>query len=305
MEQVYSLNYMLKLIRAFCDSGGCDYMFIKHYNTLSLPEDEVAKVVDESEYCFLYYKYSKHQMLESYQPFLGWIRKLYYAYFSDETPEQFVKNAKVYPMQPYEGKRMLDSLGNIYRYIGSKVKLFVVIESLHLANLSGVKALHRLMSENYQGQFRLVATYNDSYNAPGYIEPTWKAFVEEMEKQGYQYEWGAVDATVTIDAQDIFIPKAKNMEEYLSAARNMYFFLCHQDAQYYLDIIYDKIKHGNLVVTNEQYARFLQLMALTQMHCKEYSKALQFCEYLGIIARETNNDRLLYNYNYLCAMTQF
>lgn len=329
MEQVYSLNYMLKLIRAFCDSGGCDYMFIKHYNTLSLPEDEVAKVVDESEYCFLYYKYSKHQMLESYQPFLGWIRKLYYAYFSDETPEQFVKNAKVYPMQqysvaeyirtgkadrvedilinelPYEGKRMLDSLVNIYRYIGSKVKLFVVIESLHLANLSGVKALRRLMSENYQGQFRLVATYNDSYNAPGYIEPTWKAFVEEMEKQGYQYEWGAVDATVTIDAQDIFIPKAKNMEEYLSAARNMYFFLCHQDAQYYLDIIYDKIKHGNLVVTNEQYARFLQLMALTQMHCKEYSKALQFCEYLGIIARETNNDRLLYNYNYLCAMTQF
>lgn len=329
MEHVYSLNYMLKLMKAFYDNRANDYMFIKHYNTLSLPEDEIAEVVDDAEYCFLYYKYSKHQMLEPYQPFLGWIRKLYYDYFSDETPEQFVKNAKVYPMQqysvaeyirtgkanrvedilinelPYESKRMLDSLVNIYKYIGSKVKLFIVIESLHLANLSGVKALQRLLAENYQGKFRLVAAYNESYNVPDYIEPVWKAFVEEMEKQGYQYEWGAVDATVTIDAQDVFIPKTSNMEEYLAIARNMYFFMCHQDAQYYLNIIYDKIKHGNLSATHEQYARFLQLMALTEMHCKEYSKALQFCEYLGSIAREKKDDRLLYNYNYLCAMTQF
>ena len=44
---------------------------------------------------------------------------------------------------------------------------------------------------------------------------------------------------------------------------------------------------------------------MTEMHCKEYSKALQMCEYLGAMGRETNDERLLYNYNYLCAMTQF
>ena len=49
MEQVYSLNYMLKLIKAFGDNGGSDFMFIKHYNTLSLPEQEVARVVNETE----------------------------------------------------------------------------------------------------------------------------------------------------------------------------------------------------------------------------------------------------------------
>ena len=94
MEKVYSINYMLKLIKSFGDSRTNDFMFIKHYNTLSLPEDEVSKVIDETEYCFLYYKYSKHQMLEPYQPFLGWMRKLYYAYFADETPEEFVKKCK-------------------------------------------------------------------------------------------------------------------------------------------------------------------------------------------------------------------
>ena len=331
MEQVYSLNYMLKLLKSFCDNDANDYMFIKHYNTLSLPEDEVSKIVHgaDKEYCFLYYKFSKHQMLESYQPFLGWIRKLYCEYFSDESPEEFVKKAKVYPLQQYslatyirtgkaervedillnelgyEGKRMLDSLVNVYQYICSRVKIFVVLESIHLSNLSGIKALYRLMSVKCPGAFRVAATYNESYHIPGYIQAEWENFIAETEKQGYQYEWGEVDATVTIDAQDIFIPIEEKMEEYILIARNMYFFICYQDAQYYLNIIYDKMQHHNLVLSEEQYARFLQVLALTEMHCKEYARALRLCEYLGVIAREKNDKRLLYNYNYLCAMTQF
>ena len=46
------------------------------------------------------------------------------------------------------------------------------------------------------------------------------------------------------------------------------------------------------MVTDDQYTRFLQLIALTEMYCKEYSKALQFCEYLGSIARESRAIRL-------------
>lgn len=221
-------------------------------------------------------------MLEPYQLFLGWIRKLYYAYFSDETPEQFAKNAKVYPMQQfsfaeyirtgkadrkedimmieitYETKRMLGSLVNVYKYICSKIKLFVVIESQHLANLSGVKVLYQMMHENFHGAFRLVATYNESYHVPEYIQKTWEEFLNAMEEQGYQYEWGAIEANVTIDAQ------------------------------YYLNIIYDKIKHSNLVVTDDQYTRFLQLIALTEMYCKEYSKALQ---------KTAKNKEILFHFN--------
>ena len=85
----------------------------------------------------------------------------------------------------------------------------------------------------------------------------------------------------------------------------MYYFICEQDAKYYLNIIYDKIKHGNLEVTRDQYTRFLQLLALTEMLCKDYSKALQICEYVANIANEDNDERLIYNYNYMCAMTQY
>ena len=206
---------------------------------------------------------------------------------------------------PYESKRVLDSFANVYQYICTRVKVFAVIESFHLANLSGVKILDRLVRDSFQGRLRLIAAYNESYHVPEYIEPSWHAFLDEVDKQGYQYEWGAMDAVVTIDAQDVFLPKAKNMEEYLAIANNMYFFLCHQDAQYYLNIIYEKIKHNNLVISDEQYARFLQILILTELYCKEYSKALQLCKYLGTIAEELMDDKLFYNYNYLCAMTQY
>ena len=213
MEQLYSFNYMLKLIKSFCNNSVNDYMFIKHYNTLSLPEDAVTEIVKdaEKEYCLLYYKYSKHQMLEPYQPFLGWIKKLYNEYFSNETPEEFVKNAKVYPLQQssfseyirtgkavrvqdilinelyYESKRVLDSIVNIYKYICERVNLFIVIDGLHFCNYSGIKALHRLMNTRTQGGLRIVATYNESYNMLGYIIPAWNNFVQEMERLGYQY----------------------------------------------------------------------------------------------------------------------
>ena len=331
MEHVYSFNYIFKLMQSFYDSKVNDYMFIKHYNTLYLPEGVIGKVHDESkeEYHLLYYKYSKHQMLEAYQPFLGWISELYNRFFEEETPEEFVKNAGVYPLMrssfaqyiragkakrtedillneiSYESKKVLESLGNIYKYICSRVKLFVVIENFHLASLSGIKALHRFLSVQFDGKLKIFGTYNESYNVFEYVEKEWHSFIETIEKQNYQFEWGDVDNGVTLDAQDAFIPKAECMEEYLAFARNMYFFIDHEDANHYLDVIYDKIKHNNLHISDEQYERFLQLFVLTKMHCKDYSRALQLCEDIGVIANNKKDSELLYNYNYLCAMNQF
>ncbi len=331
MENGYSSSYMDKLLSAFYDNNSIDFMFIKHNKTLSLKEEKVIDIFEKTghEYCLLYYEFIKHQMQEPYQPFLGWIREIYYKYFASETPEQFVKNAKVYPMQQetlaeyirtgkayrtedillneltYEGRKMLDSLVNIYKYICSRVRLFVVLDKFHLTNLSGVKLMHKLIRIDCPGRFRVVATYDESSNILEYIEAEWKEFLIDMEKQGYMYEWGEINKVVSMELQDGFVPQNEQMEEYLTYARNMYFFLCYRDAEYYLNIIYEKVKHGNLSITQDHYTRLLQLLILTNIHCQDYSHALQLCEYLGSIARETNDDKLLYHYNYLCAITQF
>lgn len=330
MNKEYSTNYMLKLIKAFRDNGSSDYMCIKHYNTLSLPKEEISNAISETEKCYmLYYKYCKHQMLESYQPFLGWIKELYNEFFTDETPEVFVKKAKVYPMQQYsvieylrtgkadriedilmselkyERKRFLDSIISMYKYICTRTNIYMVIESLHLASLSGIDAVNRLINNNFHGNLRIVATLNESYQTLPYREAAWNELLRCIERQSYQYEWGMIDNSVILDTQDVFIPVEDRMEEYLNIARNMYFFVCPQDAKYYMEIILDKIENNKFTITTEQYARFLQLFVLIEVECGEYSKALQLCEYFGVIARDSEDDTLLYNYYYLCAMTQF
>ena len=318
-------------MKSFCDKHLNNYMFIKNYNTLFLPEDDMRKIVEEmnEEYCFLYYKFQKHQMVEPYQPFLGWIKEVYHKYFIDETPEQFVKNAKVYPLQQYsfsqylrtgkaeriedffinelgyEKKRMLDSIRNLYQYISSRKKIFMVMESIHLTNLSGINALYHMMLGVNHGNIKIFATYNESYHIPDYILKDWKKFILEIEKQNCQYEWGQMDAAITVDAQDVFIPCEECVEEYLKKSANMYYFLAYEDAHYYLNIINEKINYDSFTISKEQYARFLQIFALIELYSKKYTRVLQICDYIGDLADELKDDKLLYNCNYICAMTQY
>mgnify|MGYP006967144044 CR=1 FL=1 len=94
-------DYMYKLVQSFRDNRVNKFMFIKHYETLFISEKEIHDMIIEwtSDMCLLFYEFPMHIMQEAYAPFLGWIRELYYSYFKDESPEEFVKNAGVYPLQ--------------------------------------------------------------------------------------------------------------------------------------------------------------------------------------------------------------
>ena len=76
---------------------------------------------------------------------------------------------------------MLDSLVNIFKYIGTRKKLFIIIESLHLTNLSGIQLLYHMMNGKEDGNVRIFATYNESYQIPEYINKHWKKFITESD----------------------------------------------------------------------------------------------------------------------------
>ena len=330
MEYGNSLKYLFRLVKSFGEKQENDYMIIKNYNTLFLPEDVLrafAKDVGE-DYCFLYYRFQKQQMVEPYQPFLGWIREVYHQYFHEETPEQFVENANVYPLQrysfaryietgksgrcedfllnelEYERKRIMDSIRNLYTYISRKKKIFIVIEGLHLIGLSGLKALYHLLVGEKNGDIKFFATYNESYYIPDYIYSEWEKFVKAIEKKNCQYEWGEIESTIHTDLQDNFSPLEGKIDEYLTTASNMYYFLAYEDAQFYLNYIYEKIEQDRFRISQEKYAYFLQIYALVELYCKEEMRLLQICEQLGSLALELQDDRILYNYYYICVMTQ-
>ena len=73
-------HYMHKLVQSFRDNQTTHFMFIKHYNTLLISEEELHSiVVDEtSNRCLLFHEFPMHSMQGPYAPFLDWIRELYY-----------------------------------------------------------------------------------------------------------------------------------------------------------------------------------------------------------------------------------
>lgn len=325
------INYIHKLILSFRNNESNHFMFIKHYDTLYISEQEIQQILlkDGEDLCLLFHEFPMHSMQEPYGPFLGWIRDIYLEYFQHETPEDFVRNAGVYPLQipvfasyittgkatrredvlfpelSYERKRMLDSLVALYRYVGSKKSLFIFMERLHLANNSCLDFLEALVKQISLGGIQILATYNEVYRMPEYVSKTWRSFVSLLEKRNYQYEWSSISTESTIDVQDVFIPKQSAMDGYILTANNMFYFLTLEDARHCLGIIYEKIQREIITVEEEKYVVFLQLFSLVSIMCKEYTKALQMCDYIGNIARKNKDDRLLYNYNYICAMSQY
>lgn len=328
MEHESYKESMKKLIQSFMFSYNSNYLFVKHYDTLTVKKQEIYDLVvdDEYNYCLMYYKFPMHDMLEPYAPFLGWIREIYYLYFRNETPEEFVRRAKVYPLQQevfaeyiktgrafrtedliitetkYEKKRVMDSIVSILTYVGEKKKIFMFIESMHLINASGAELLYKMISRNIP-HIHIMGMYNEVYHTFDYISPKWKKLADEIIKQNLQYELGGVSTESTIDAQDVFIPREEKIDEYIGCAANMFYFLAFEDAQHYLSILYEKVEQDVISISNQTYVYLLELLALVKIFCEEYSRAMQLCERAYELGKNFD-ENINYNYNYISALAQ-
>lgn len=327
-------NYIHKLVQSFRDNRFAKFMFIKHYETLLISQQElIESMIDEtSSWCFLIHAFPMHSMQAPYSPFLEWICSLYYRYFTDETPEEFVQHAGVYSLQQsifvsyirtgvaersedilisevaYERKRMLQSMVNIYIYISKRIPIFIILEKMHLATASCVQFIYELLRCDKVRNIQVLAMYNEVYRIPEYILKDWKCLIKELEHQNLQYEWGSVNPNMevsTIDVQDVFLPNADSMEQYLNYLNNYYFFLGIEDAKNYMDVMTERMRQGTLHISGTYAAIFYELFTLILLMDQRYPQALQVCENLEQIAREQNDDKLRYNYYYLLAQCRY
>lgn len=326
-------NYVTKLVQSFRNNHSTRYMFIKHYNTLVVSEEQLHDMVvdDVTESCVLFHEFPMHVMQGPFSPFLEWIRELYFKYFKGEqTPEEFVKNAGVYSMHraifsnyiqygvakrteemllpelKYERHRMLKSMISVYQYVSERNPIIIFLEKLHLANDSCIRFLHALISERSISRIRIIGMYNELYRTQEHLNAMWKQFVTELDHRNLLYEWSSPNTEEsTVDVQNSFIPKQNYLFWYLDNARNMSYFLCLEDALYYLGVILDKVNQEIIVMNEEESCCFYGAYARILLMSGEYTRALQMCENMGIEAKKSGSLRFLYRYNYLTALCQY
>ena len=125
-------------------------LFVKHYNTLNVPVENIQEAVANSKKSIelYYHEFSSSKMQEAYEPFLGWIKQIYFKYYYDVPVTEFLDEAGVYFLArsafesyiltgkckrtedmivvetEYELTRFADSLTNLFSYVSREHTLF-------------------------------------------------------------------------------------------------------------------------------------------------------------------------------------
>ena len=73
-------------------------LFVKHYNTLNVPVENIQTAVANSrgKIELLYHEFSSNRMQEAYEPFLNWIKQLYFKFYVKIPVYEFLEKADVY-----------------------------------------------------------------------------------------------------------------------------------------------------------------------------------------------------------------
>lgn len=327
MKAHYS-EYVLNILKNY--SRGQDrtgkIVFLKHYSAFEVSRDEIEKVVNETgvECIFLFHAFKRNQMQEPYEPVMGWIRKLCEG-MSDEEVKVMLDEAGVYRLHipifqsyikdgicrreeqliacdaEYEKERFLESLLSIMSYLSAGKLVIAVFHRLHYAQLSTIQLITRLLNMKNKN-ISLVCGYNDMYIQEEYIQRQWGEMIRIAEKENYIVECGVEDNVQHTSVTKNIVIDVDDIDEYLLHIKNLIISVAWSEAEYYMEMVYNKIINEQLDVSEEDKMRILELYAGVAILRNKLKLAFLLCEKISTLNLFYENSMVRYQYNYLVAL---
>ena len=281
------------------------------------------------EYCVdtYFHDYKIHEMKSAFEPFLEWIRDMYYEkYASEFTVQEFISNAGVYSLQQdsfcayitdgkarrvldvmveeyaYEGERMIKSVYSVMDYISQRKPMVLIFGRIHMAPYSVMQVINYMIKRVKNIFF--VFTYDESFLVKEYCRPQWDELMETAEKGNLFLEIPGDDKDRKLDFIDEFVCREEYFDQYLQKIFNMIHMLAFKDARYYLNIIEDYVARENFKVTTTQKFYVLMAVANAEIGLSNYKNGLFSCEKMLPLIAELKDYRAEYVYNYISAKAQ-
>ena len=331
MESYYK-HYTKKIVDSIIrglEQKQSSILFVKHYNTLNVPIDDIQTAVSESssEIELLYHEFNASKMQEAYEPFLGWVKQLYFKFYSDMPVSEFLEKADVYYLSrstiesyiltgkcertediivveaDYELKRLADSLTNLFSYISKEHALFFVLNRLHLAENSTIDFLTEFTAKTYEN-ISLLANYNEAYVVAAYNQEQWMLLVRRIEELNYMLDWNVQDVQTDKNNSESFDPVMNSFNDYLMLINNMIQTLAIKQAIYYLKILYNKINTEKVNISAKNRAQFYVLYAKASLYDRNITYALIMCEKLKNVNTRHPNLKFAFQYYYLLTICE-
>ena len=327
-SQLYTKKIVDSIIHAL-EQKHSSILFVKHYNTLNVPIDAIQEAVNRSKSTIelLYHQFSASKMQEAYEPFLGWIKQIYFKYYYHMPVAEFLEQADVYFLArsalesyiltgkckrtedmivietDYERKRFADSLANLFAYVSKEHTLFMVLNRLHLAENSTLNFLTEFIGRR-ERNISLLANYNEAYVVSAYTQARWISLVRKIEDLNYMLEWNVQDVQTDVNIVESFDPIMADFQNYLLIINNMIQTVAIQQAVYYLRILYNKITTEKVTISAKNRARFYILYAQASLYDRNISYAQMMCGKLKDVNSRHPNMKYTFQYHYLLAQCQ-
>ena len=305
-----------------------NFVFIKHYNNLGFSGYDIVNMLGGNKDVYLLcHEFSRSQMQEPYEPFLGWVSDIYYnIYANTMTVEEFIDSCNVYSLQKsvfvsyiktgkctrsddviiseisFEKLKFYNSLLNIYKTITQKVKILLVLNNVHFAHYSTISFLHKMMNLKSMSNLAVFAAYNESYIHLEYMNEIWDKFVQYIKANNYVYDWVGIDDKKAEIIDDMFLVNSKRIDEYILKLNNMLQTFAIEQAEVYIDVIYQKMEFENLKIPKVQKRKLLYLYAMINIYNGLYNKALVACENVKLLYTKTQEPMEHYIATYIMGM---
>lgn len=319
-------TYVQSVVAAYVEKQDQNVIFIKHYNTLDITQEEIlANVEKTDDKVFLYHEYVMHNMHNAFAPFLDWIRWCYNTFYSDlMSVENFLDSCHVYSLHrepiaslirdgvcrrkedvmnfevAFESNRMIQDIISILEYLAKEHHLIMILSKFHLAPFSTLQLLSRIIEKSLN--VHVIVMYNDEFRVAAYKKEVWEEILKKSEEMNLQLDWGSMDSKRTIDIPDEFWFDKDKKDEYILKLNNMYYMFALEDAYYYMaDIIY-RMDEKTIWLTRQEQFPFLQLAAMIDMDMGQVNHALVICDKMTNMCTLGTDDNLTkYMYYYTCA----
>ena len=304
-------------------------LFVKHYNTLNVPIDDIQDAVSKStkRIELMYHEFSANRMQEAYEPFLGWIKQLYLQFYSNVPLDEFLEKGGVYYLSrptiksyiekgeckrtediivveiEYERKQFAHSLSSLFSYISQEHTLLFVLNRLHLAENSTLNFLQEFIQKSYDN-VSLLANYNEAYTTPPYTLEQWRSLVYKVEELNYMFDWNMQDPQADVNIIESFEPVLADLPEYLVHINNMIHTLATKQAMYYLKIVYNKIITDKLNISAKNQAKFYILYAMAALYDLNVNTTLIMCDKLKSVNNKHPDIRYTFRYHYLLTLCE-
>ena len=327
-SQLYTRKIVDSIIHGL-EQHHSSILFVKHYNTLSVPVDAIQEAVQKSDgdIELLYHEFSASRIQEAYEPFLGWVKQLYLKFYYDMPIDDFLEKADVYYLSrstlksyiltgecertediiisevDYEKKQFARSLVSLFSFISEKHTLLLVLNRLHLAENSTLNFLLQFTSKTFDN-ISLLANYNEAYVTPSYTLELWSELVHQIEDLNYMLDWNIQDPQADINIIESFEPNLNDFKDYLIKINNMVLTLATKQALYYLDIISVRLVTEKVMINTKMLARFYMIYAQAALYNKNYTTALIMCDRLKNVNNKHPNIRQTFYYHYLLTLCE-